>query len=89
MLNTIRKVCGIQKTKFYVNIENTGNTTSSTIPIGLKTCMDNNVIHKGQKVMVAGFGVGLVVGCYYSEILIFNNGLYKRNIILSSRKGGD
>lgn len=59
MLNTIRKVCGIQKTKFYVNIENTGNTTSSTIPIGLKTCMDNNVIHKGQKVMVAGFGVGL------------------------------
>ena len=59
MLNTIRKVCGIAKDKFYVNIENTGNTTSSTIPIGLKACMDNGTIHEDQKVLVAGFGVGL------------------------------
>lgn len=59
MLNTIRKVCGISKDKFYVNIENTGNTTSSTIPIALKDCLDRQVILKGQNVMVAGFGVGL------------------------------
>lgn len=59
MLNTIRKVCGIAKDKFYVNIENTGNTTSSTIPVGLKTCISGNQIHAGDKVMVAGFGVGL------------------------------
>lgn len=59
MLNTIRKVCGISKEKFYVNIENTGNTTSSTIPIALKDCIDRQLIRKGQLVMVAGFGVGL------------------------------
>lgn len=59
MLNTIRKVCGIAKDKFYVNIENTGNTTSSTIPVGLKACIDGNQIHVGQNVMIAGFGVGL------------------------------
>lgn len=59
MLNTIRKVCGIPKDKFYVNIENTGNTTSSTIPIALKDCLEKHSILKGQKVMVAGFGVGL------------------------------
>jgi len=33
MLNTIRKICGIAKEQFYVRIEDTGNTTSSTIPI--------------------------------------------------------
>lgn len=59
MLNTIRKVCGLPKDKFYVNIEDTGNTTSSTIPVGLKLCLDNQQITSGQKVMVAGFGVGL------------------------------
>ena len=59
MLNTIRKVCRISKDKFYINLENTGNTTSSTIPIGLKDCLNNGIIGSGQKVMVAGFGVGL------------------------------
>lgn len=59
MLNTIRKLCGIEKDKFYVNIENTGNTTSSTVPIALKNSLDMGLIKSGSKVMLAGFGVGL------------------------------
>lgn len=59
MLNTVRKVCGISKDKFYVDLENTGNTTSSTIPIAVKDAMDKNLIAKGNKVMIAGFGIGL------------------------------
>lgn len=59
MLNTIRKVCGISKEKFYVNMENTGNTTSSTIPLALKDCMQRDLLVSGMRVMVAGFGVGL------------------------------
>lgn len=59
MLNTIRKVCGISKEKFYINLENIGNTTSSSIPNGLIDCIDRDIIQKGQNVMVAGFGVGL------------------------------
>ena len=43
MLNTIRKVCALPKDKFYNNIENTGNTVSSTIMIGLKECLDKNI----------------------------------------------
>ena len=31
MLNTIRKVCVLPKEKFYVSLENTGNTVSSTV----------------------------------------------------------
>lgn len=62
MLNTIRKVCLLPKEKFYVNLENTGNTVSSTVLIGLKECLDNAVIKTGDKVMVTGFGVGLSWG---------------------------
>ena len=62
MLSTIRKVCGLPKEKFYINLENTGNTVSSTVLIGLKDCLDNGVIKAGMNVMVAGFGVGLSWG---------------------------
>ncbi|MBQ3658513.1 MAG: ketoacyl-ACP synthase III [Bacteroidales bacterium] len=59
MLNTVRKVCGISKDKFYIDLENYGNTTSSTIPIALKDAMDKQIIKPGSKVMIAGFGIGL------------------------------
>ena len=59
MLNTDRKLCKIPKEKFYINMDNVGNTTSSTIPIALKDCLVRGVIHSGMNVLVAGFGVGL------------------------------
>lgn len=62
MLNTIRKVCGLPKEKFYVNLEDTGNTVSSTVLIALKDCLDMGCISPGMKVMIAGFGVGLSWG---------------------------
>ena len=62
MLNTIRKVCVLPKDKFYVNLSETGNTVSSTVLIGLKDCIDNQTIKNKDKVMVAGFGVGLSWG---------------------------
>lgn len=62
MLNTIRKVCVLPKDKFYVNLEQTGNTVSSTVLIALKQCLENGAIHKGMNVMVSGFGVGLSWG---------------------------
>lgn len=62
MLNTIRKVCVLPKDKFYVNLEETGNTVSSTVMIGLKQCLEAGTIIPGMKVMVAGFGVGLSWG---------------------------
>lgn len=69
MLNTIRKVCVLPKDKFYVNLNETGNTVSSTVMIGLKQCLDAGTITPGMKVMVAGFGVGLSWG---GTILNFN-----------------
>lgn len=62
MLNTIRKVCLLPKDKFYIDLEETGNTVSSTVLIGLKDCIDKKMIISGMNVMIAGFGVGLSWG---------------------------
>ena len=62
MLSTLRKVCGIPSDRFYVDLEETGNTVSSTILIGLKECLKSGTIVPGMKVMVCGFGVGLSYG---------------------------
>ena len=62
ILNTIRKISMIPKEKFYINIENTGNTVSSTILIALKDCISDNIIKSNMHVMISGFGVGLSWG---------------------------
>ena len=62
MLDTIRKVNGLPRDKFYVNLENTGNTVSSTIPIALKQLENAGKLEPGMKVMLMGFGVGLSWG---------------------------
>lgn len=59
MLNTLRKVCHIPKEKFYINLENTGNTTSTTIPLALEDCLNQGLFKNGDRVLIAGFGVGL------------------------------
>jgi 3-oxoacyl-[acyl-carrier-protein] synthase-3 len=62
MLNTIRKVCGIPKDRFYVDLESTGNTVSSTILIGLKECIKLDSFESGMEILICGFGVGLSYG---------------------------
>ena len=66
MLNTIRKICHFPKEKFYINLEHTGNTVSSTIPIALKDFLSQN--SDANIIMLAGFGVGLSwAGCVISK----------------------
>lgn len=54
MLNFLRKRIGITPEKFLLNMENYGNTVSSSIPLAFKTSFDQNF----DKVMFVGFGVG-------------------------------
>jgi 3-oxoacyl-[acyl-carrier-protein] synthase III len=58
MLNFLRKKLKIEEDKFYYCLSPFGNTVSSTIPIALKEAMRENRITKGNKVLIAGFGVG-------------------------------
>lgn len=59
MLNTLRKINKLPKDGFFVDLSDTGNTTSTTVPIGLVKSIESGNIHKDMNVMVAGFGVGL------------------------------
>lgn len=62
MLDTIRRVNELPRDRVYVNLEKTGNTVSSTIPIALKQLDETGRLKSGMKVMLMGFGVGLSWG---------------------------
>lgn len=62
MLDYMRKRCKIPEAKFFVSIGDVGNTVSSTIPIAIKRASDEKKINAGNKVLLAGFGVGLSMG---------------------------
>jgi 3-oxoacyl-[acyl-carrier-protein] synthase III len=68
ILEHLRKKIKIPKEKFYINLENTGNTVSATIPIALKNCLDKKLINKGELILLVGFGVGYSWGGTIIEI---------------------
>ena len=49
---------GLDKSKCHIDMLDYGNTVSNTIPIALKDAFDRRIIQKGDKVLLAGFGVG-------------------------------
>lgn len=56
------KKLNISKDKFYMNIENYGNTSAASIPIALSHMQDKNLLKKNSKVILVGFGGGLTYG---------------------------
>ena len=48
--------------KFYMNIKDHGNTSSASIPIALSEMYDKNLLKKGNKIILVGFGAGLTYG---------------------------
>lgn len=67
MLDVIRRKCKIPKEKFFINIEQFGNSVSSTIPVALNDAEKQGVLKKGMKVLVAGFGIGYSWGATIIE----------------------
>ena len=68
ILEYLRKKLHIPEHKFFVCLEDTGNTVSSSIPIALKR-LANSVRspQKGDRIMLVGFGVGLSWGATMIE----------------------
>lgn len=56
MLKHLRKKIGIPEEHFLMHMQDCGNTVSSTLPIVLKE--HKNSFKNGQKILLAGFGVG-------------------------------
>lgn len=58
ILENLRDRLEIPEERFYIDVEETGNTVSATIPIALRNALDKGLVHKDSKVLLAGFGVG-------------------------------
>jgi len=58
MLNFLRKKIRIPEERFYYYLDKVGNTVSSTIPIAISNAVHDGLIRPGDKVLIAGFGVG-------------------------------
>lgn len=66
MLTHLRKKLKIDEDRFFLNMENIGNTVSSTVPIALADAKKGGRL-KGN-VLIAGFGVGLSWGATVLKI---------------------
>ena len=62
ILETLGKKLKIPEDKLIIDISNTGNTVSSTIPIALSNALKSGKIKRGNRIMIAGFGVGFSWG---------------------------
>jgi 3-oxoacyl-[acyl-carrier-protein] synthase-3 len=68
MLNHLRKKIKVEPERFPIRMDFCGNTVSSTIQITLKELEKENVFNSGDKVLLAGFGVGYSWGSVVIEI---------------------
>jgi 3-oxoacyl-[acyl-carrier-protein] synthase-3 len=58
LLEVLRKKLNIPTAKFFVWIEEVGNTVSASIPIALKEAMKAGKAKEGDKILLASFGIG-------------------------------
>ncbi|CAC9976599.1 3-oxoacyl-ACP synthase III family protein [Flavobacterium panici] len=58
MLNHLRKKIKIPEEKFFIAMEECGNTVSSTIPIALYEAQEQGKLTESKNLILAGFGVG-------------------------------
>jgi len=62
LANLERRKLKIPQERYYCNIENVGNTVSSTIPIALRMALDDGKLHSGMKVLSVAQGLGYTWG---------------------------
>lgn len=62
ILEHLRRKLDIPSSKFFIFMEDCGNTVSSSIPIALAEAEASGELRSGMKVLLLGFGVGLSWG---------------------------
>ena len=58
VLERLRAKLKFPADKFWIDMENCGNTVSSTIPIALESALQQGCVKNGDRVALVGFGVG-------------------------------
>lgn len=61
------KKLGIETDRFYMNLQEYGNTSAASIPIALDEMAKKGLLKKGDKIILVGFGGGLTFGSVLIE----------------------
>ncbi|MBO4242392.1 MAG: ketoacyl-ACP synthase III [Clostridiales bacterium] len=67
IIEATAKKLGVSLEKFPMNIQDTGNTSSASIPILLTQMKKEGKLKKGDKIVMSSFGGGLTWGANYFE----------------------
>ena len=67
IINSIQHYLGQPAEKFPTNVENHGNSSSSSCPILLDECNRKGMFKKGDKIAMSAFGAGFVSGALVME----------------------
>lgn len=67
IIRYVAKRMGLPMSKFQVSITHRGNSSSACIPMTLSDAYEAGSIHKGDKVILVGFGGGLTSGAVLYE----------------------
>lgn len=59
IVEVVAKKLKVSLDKFYLNLQNYGNTSAASIPIALAEMSENGLLQKGDKIIITGFGAGL------------------------------
>ena len=62
VLENLIRAMSLDEDKVFINLRDTGNTVSASIPIALKDAETKGRLRNGDTVMLIGFGVGLSWG---------------------------
>lgn len=62
IISHVYKKLGMPKEKFYINLDQYGNTSSASIPIVLDEMSEKQLLKTGDKILCVGFGAGLTWG---------------------------
>jgi len=69
MLERLRAKLKIAADKYWIDMKDSGNTVSATIPIALESAMQQGRIKAGDRVALVGFGVGYSWGATLVKIV--------------------
>ena len=65
IIDAVRKKLGLKKSQVMINIQKYANTTSATLPICIADAVENNILNKGDNILLSTFGAGFSWGAMY------------------------
>jgi 3-oxoacyl-(acyl-carrier-protein) synthase III len=62
IIESAAKRLGVSEEKFYLNLSRFGNTSAASVGIALDDMVQQNLLQRGDKILLIGFGGGLTYG---------------------------